>query len=119
MPNARRPDDFLPLKPLAFQILLTLTDGDYHGYAIAQDISQRTSARLQLRPGNLYRELQVQLDEGLIEECPDRRDEGDERRRYYRITRLGHRVARLEAERLRALVADARAARLLKGSGRA
>ena len=115
-----RPDHFLPLKPLAFQVLLTLADGDCHGYAIAQDISRRTSARVRLRPGNLYRVLQALLDDGLIDERDVRgTDSGDERRRYYRITRLGHRVAELEARRLRELVADARAARLLKGSGRA
>ena len=114
---ARDPDALLPLKPVVFQVLLSLVDGERHGYAIVQDIAQRTSARLQMEPGNLYRTLRYMLDEGLIEESGRRpaADADDERRRYYRITRFGHRVASAEAARLAELVADARARRLLKG----
>ena len=113
----RQPDDLLPLKPVVFQVLLSLVDGERHGYAIVQDIAQRTSARLHLEPGNLYRTLRFMLDEELIEES-DRRpapESDDERRRYYKITRFGHRVAAAEAARLAALVADARARKLFKG----
>jgi DNA-binding PadR family transcriptional regulator len=114
---ARDADALLPLKPVIFQVLMSLVDGERHGYAMVQDIAQRTSARLQIEPGNLYRTLRFMLDEGLIEES-DRRpapDADDERRRYYRITRFGHRVAAAEAARLVELVADARARKLLKG----
>lgn len=111
------PEALLPLKPVVFQVLLSLSEGERHGYAIVQDIAERSSARLQLEPGNLYRVLQSMLDDGLIEES-DRRpapDRDDERRRYYRITPFGRRVASAEAARLSDIVADARARKLLKG----
>ncbi|HSC29293.1 MAG TPA: PadR family transcriptional regulator [Vicinamibacterales bacterium] len=113
---ARDPEELLPLRPVVFQVLLSLTGGERHGYAIVQDIAERSAARLQLEPGNLYRTLRFMLDEGLIEESDRRPPPGqdDERRRYYRMTRLGHRVASAEAARLAELVSDARARRLLK-----
>jgi DNA-binding PadR family transcriptional regulator len=104
------PDALLPLKPVVFQVLLSLADGERHGYAIVQDITARTAAKLRLEPGNLYRSLKWMLDRGLLEES-DRRpapDLDDERRRYYRITRFGQRVAEAETARLQQLVADAR-----------
>lgn len=113
----RDPEALLPLKPVVFQVLLSLVEGERHGYAIVQDIADRSSARLQLEPGNLYRVLQSMLDDALIEES-DRRpapDRDDERRRYYRVTAFGRRVASAEAARLSDIVADARARKLLKG----
>ncbi len=112
----RDPDGLLPLKPVVFQVLLSLLDGERHGYAIVQDIAERSSARMQIEPGNLYRTLRFMIDEALIEES-DRRpspEADDERRRYYRITKFGQRVAAAEAARLVELVADARARNLLK-----
>jgi DNA-binding PadR family transcriptional regulator len=109
-PVQRAAHDLLPLRPVVFQVLLSLADGERHGYAIVHDIADRSTARLQLEPGNLYRTLKFMLDEGLIEES-DRRpvpDKDDERRRYYRITRLGRQVAIAEAARLEALAAEAR-----------
>jgi DNA-binding PadR family transcriptional regulator len=113
---ARAPDDFLPLKPVVFQVLLSLADAERHGYGIVQDIASRTTARMQLRPGNLYGSLQQMLDDGLIAESARRpaADLDDARRRYYRVTPLGRRVAVAEATRLAALVRDARARRLLR-----
>lgn len=113
----RDPEALLPLKPVVFQVLLSLTEGERHGYAIVQDIAERSSARLQLEPGNLYRVLQSMLDEALIEESARRPapDRDDERRRYYRISPFGRRVASAEAARLSDIVADARARNLLKG----
>ena len=114
----RDPDTLLPLKPVVFQVLLSLVDGERHGYGIVQDIAERSSARLEIEPGNLYRTLRYMLDEQLIE-LSDRRPppgQDDERRRYYRITRFGHRVASAEAARLVEVVAEARARKLLKGS---
>ena len=112
----RDPDALLPLKPVVFQVLLSLIDGEQHGYAIVQDIAERSSARMEIEPGNLYRTLRYMLDEGLIEESDRRPAPGldDERRRYYRVTRFGQRVAAAEAARLVELVADARARNLLK-----
>jgi DNA-binding PadR family transcriptional regulator len=112
MPTDRRDpvDALLPLKPVVFQVLLSLADGERHGYAIVQDISARTAARMRLEPGNLYRSLKWMLDQGLIEESARRpaADLDDERRRYYRITRLGQRVAVAETARLQSLVAEAK-----------
>jgi DNA-binding PadR family transcriptional regulator len=114
-PNAHI-DRLLPLKPVAFQILLTLAGGERHGYAITQDIAGRTSARMRLEPGNLYRSLKAMLDDGLIEESERRPapDLDDERRRYYRITPFGRRVAAAETARLEQVVAEAKAKRWLK-----
>jgi DNA-binding PadR family transcriptional regulator len=117
MTPPRDPDALLPLRPVVFHVLLSLADGERHGYAIVQDIADRWSARMQLEPGNLYRTLRSMLDENLIEESGRRPAPGldDERRRYYRITRFGLRVAQAEAARLAELVRDARARDLLKG----
>jgi DNA-binding PadR family transcriptional regulator len=106
-------DRLLPLKPVAFQILLSLADGERHGYGITQDIANRTAARMRLEPGNLYRSLKAMLDDGLIEESARRPapDLDDERRRYYRITPLGRKVAMAETARLEAIVAEAKGKR--------
>ena len=118
--RSRAIDDLLPLRPVVFQVLLSLAEGERHGYAIVQDIAERSAARMQLEPGNLYRSLKFMLDEGLIEESERRPIEGkdDERRRYYRITRLGRQVALAEAARLEALAAEARARLISRSSGR-
>jgi DNA-binding PadR family transcriptional regulator len=109
------PDSLLPLKPVVFQVLLSLAEGDLHGYAMVQDIARRTAAKVDLEPGNLYRVLKAMLDEGVIEESERRpaADRDDERRRYYRITPFGRRVAMAEAARLERIVADARARNLM------
>jgi len=112
----RSVDRFLPLKPVAFQILLSLAEGEQHGYAITRDIGARSSAHMQIEPGNLYRSIRTLLDDGLIEES-DRRpapDLDDERRRYYRLTNLGREVAEAETARLEAVVADARRRRWVR-----
>jgi DNA-binding PadR family transcriptional regulator len=118
MPPRDRPDvdRLLPLRPDTFQILLTLAGGERHGYGITQDIAGRTSARMRLEPGNLYRSLRTMLDDGLIEESERRPapDLDDERRRYYRITPLGRRVAAAEIARLEAVIADAKAKKWLR-----
>ena len=112
-----KPEDFLPLKPVAFQILISLADGERHGYGVTQDIANRTAARMRLEPGNLYRSLKAMLDDGLIEESERRPapDLDDERRRYYRITPLGRKVALAETSRLEALVAEAKGKRWVRG----
>ena len=117
-PRRLDPDRFLPLKPVAFQILLSLADGERHGYGITQDIASRTSARLRIEPGNLYRSLKAMLDDALIEESERRPapDLDDERRRYYRITALGRKVAAAETARLEMLVAEAKAKKWARGT---
>ena len=103
---SRLPRSFLPLKPLDLQLLLSLAERERHGYALVQDIAQRTEGLVALEPGNLYRVIKRLLADGLVAET-DRRavpELDDERRRYYRITPLGGRVLAAEVARLQALV---------------
>ena len=112
-----RPDPaaLLPLPSAAFHILVSLAEGDRHGYAIIQEVAARTGGEVKLGPGTLYRSIQRMIDEDLIVESETRPapDADDERRRYYRITTFGRAVARAEAERLSDLVKLARASGLL------
>jgi DNA-binding PadR family transcriptional regulator len=119
-PSSRAAEELLPLRPVVFQVLLSLADSERHGYAIVQDIAERSAARVQLEPGNLYRHLKFMLDEGLIEESDRRPVAGkdDERRRYYRLTRFGRQVALAEAARLEAVAVDARSRLLARTQGR-
>ena len=119
MPRATRPDELLPLTPPVFHLLVALSDGERHGYALMRQVAADTDGALQLGPGTLYGCLQRMLEAGLIAESDRRADPllDDERRRYYRITDFGMRVVTAEAKRLVAAVAAARARRLLpKGS---
>lgn len=110
----RDPDGLLPLTPAVFHILLALAGGKSHGYAIMQEVERLTAGRLTIGPGTLYRSIQRMVLDGLIEELELRVEhEDDERRRYYRLTPFGSRVARAEARRLASLVRAARARRLL------
>ncbi len=108
----------LPLKPLVFQILLVLHDGERHGYSIVKQLAQESSGR-QIAPGNLYRTLRTMMAQGLIEESDSRPDPllDDERRRYFCLTSLGRRLASAEAARLEDLLSSARRRSLLSGSG--
>ena len=101
-----------PLSPAIFHILLSLGEGERHGYALKREISQRTGGRLKLGPGVLYGSINKMLELGLIEESDERPDPhlDDERRRYYRITPQGTAAAKAEARRLGQLVKMARAA---------
>lgn len=111
------PQDLLPLTPPVFHILLALADEERHGYGIMQDVAWQTNGALQLGPGTLYGCLKRMLAAGLVEESDERPDPkmDDERRRYYRMTGLGRRVVRAEAERLADAVSAAKSRRLLAG----
>jgi DNA-binding PadR family transcriptional regulator len=106
----------LPLTPAGFHILLALADGEKHGYAVMQEVAKRSQGKVRLGPGTLYGSIKRMLSEGLIEESDERPDPklDDERRRYYRLTEFGQRVAEAEAERLAGLVDAARAKMLLR-----
>ncbi len=95
-----------PLPPVVFHILLSLGEGERHGYALKREIALRTAGKLKLGPGVLYGSINKMLDQGLIEESDERPDAhlDDQRRRYYRITPHGRKVAQAEAERMRQLV---------------
>lgn len=113
------PEKLLPLKPLVFDILLLLSEREGHGYGIAKALQEEFPSGKRVLPGNLYRTLAGMIERGLIEPAPRRRDgTDDERRRYFRITALGRRIAKAEAERLRARLDSARARRLLSGARR-
>jgi len=107
----------LPLPPATFHILVSLAPGDLHGYAIIQDVEERTAGEVRLSVATLYRTIHKMLEEGLIEESRERpaAELDDERRRYYRLTPLGTAAARAEARRLARLVAMARARGLAPG----
>ena len=113
--SQRDPQNFLPLTPADFNILLALADGEKHGYSIMKEIATQTSGRLHLGPGTLYGAIKRLLEGDLIEESAERPDPAhdDERRRYYRLTDFGQQVAAAEASRLEELVRLARDRRLL------
>jgi DNA-binding PadR family transcriptional regulator len=107
-----------PLPSAAFHILLALTDDDLHGYGIMRHVAEQTAGRMRLGPGTLYSSIQALLEEKLIEEVDLREDAklGHERRRYYRLTSAGRKLARSEAERLADLLRVARAKKILRGA---
>ena len=111
----RRPEEFLPLTPAMFHILLALADKERHGYHIMREVDERTEGNVKLGPGTLYGSIKRMMADGLIEELEDRPDPelDDERRRYYRLTDFGFRVATAEAQRLERIVRSARAKKLL------
>jgi DNA-binding PadR family transcriptional regulator len=121
MANIIDPQSLLPLTPSVFQILLAVSDRERHGYGIMQEVKSQTAGRMCLGPGTVYGCLNRMLGAGLVEESEERPDRqlDDERRRYYRISALGLRVARMEAERLQEAVDAARLKRLLPGVSRA
>lgn len=107
------PTAFLPLSAPVFHVLVSLADGDRHGYAIIKGIADRTDGAQRLGAGTLYAILKRLLDDGLIDEVGMARAHGDDqRRRYYRLTPLGRLVARAEVDRLEQAVASARESRL-------
>ena len=117
MPTAD-PESFLPLTPATFHVLLALADDEKHGYAIMQEVAENTDGQLRLGPGTLYGTIKRMLADGWIEESDERPDPelDDERRRYYRLTDFGQKVARAEATRLARLVSEAKAKRLIAKS---
>ena len=105
----------MALRPVEFQVLLALAGEDRHGYGIMQEAARLSGVAAELEPGTLYRALHRMLAAGWVAESGRRpaADVDDERRRYYRLTPLGRRIASAEAERLARLVAAARTSRLL------
>lgn len=102
-----------------FHILLALADKERHGYEIMREVDERSEGKVRLGPGTLYGSIKRMLSDGLIEEMDERPDPelDDERRRYYRLSDLGRRVAVAEAERLERLVKSARSKKLLSARG--
>ena len=106
----KKPVDFLPLSHTQFHILLVLTKGTNHGYGIMKEIESETRGGFKVGPATLYRSIKRMLEADLIEETDKQPNPGidDERRRYYRLSKFGRRVASAEAQRLAELVKSAR-----------
>jgi DNA-binding PadR family transcriptional regulator len=114
------PEGYLPLTPAVLDIMVALgNEEQMHGYAIMREVRRRTSGKRRLAPGTLYRSLKQMEERGLLEEAEERPEPGldDERRRYYRLTEFGRRVALAEVERLEGLVRAARSQGFIR-SGR-
>ncbi len=109
-PN-KEPQSFLPLTPIVFHILLTLSSQDRHGYGIIKEVEARTEGQVRIQTGTLYQAIKRLLGAGLIREVESKVDPelDDERRRYYALTGLGNKVLNEEALRLERLVNLARA----------
>lgn len=109
----------LPLTAASFHVLLALADEPRHGYAIMQEVEERTGGRVRLGPGTLYGVIKRLRESELIAEDLGGAGDADDRRRVYRLTRLGRDVVEAEAGRLSALVDAARAKSVLPARGRA
>jgi len=113
------PRELLPLSPPVLNILLTLGNRCLHGYAVMQELRKGTGGRETLLPGTLYASIARMVEQGLVEEAPapEGTSSGGPRRRYYRCTEFGRRVARAELERLGSLIELGRSTLLLPEEG--
>lgn len=101
---------FLPLPQAQFHILVALTGGELHGYAIMQAVEQSSNGVVAMGPATLYGTLKRLCESGLTDELNHRPAlSDDQRRRYYRLTALGQNVCLAEADRLARLVRQSRA----------
>ena len=108
--RAPMPESYLPLTPAVLDIMVALGNEELHGYAIMQEVRRRTAGQRRLAPGTLYRSLKQMEQRGWVAQSEERPEPNldDERRRYYRLTEIGRRVALAEVERLEGLVGAAR-----------
>ena len=114
-PRTPAPESFLPLTPVAFEILLALAEGERHGYDVILEIERRTAGRISPNPGTLYRAIDRLVQEGLLTSTTRSLD--GQSRRLFSLSPLGKAVAAAEAARLSDQVLAARTLRLFKGSG--
>jgi DNA-binding PadR family transcriptional regulator len=105
--------EFLPLREPTFFILLSLADGDKHGYAILKDVEMLSSDRMRLSTSTLYEALARLLDQGLVARVmvasdDDAADSHPGRpRKLYQLTNSGRHLLNAETARLKGLVATA------------
>jgi DNA-binding PadR family transcriptional regulator len=99
-----------PLTPAVFHILLALSRGELHGYAIMKEVERDSQRRVPMGAGTLYGSLRRMLDAGLIRESGKRVDPAvdDERRIYYAISAAGRDALATELARYEHLVDLAR-----------
>lgn len=112
----RTPESFLPLTPVAFEILLSLAEAPRHGYDVLLAIERRTAGRMEPNPGTLYRALDRLVGQGLLQTF-ERSGTAGEPRRFFRLSPLGSRVAAAEAARLADQVSAARDLGVLEEGG--
>jgi DNA-binding PadR family transcriptional regulator len=113
--HTESPESFLPLTPVAFEILLALAEGERHGYEVMIEVERRSAGRISPNPGTLYRALDRLVQEGLLTSTV--RSVDGEDRRIFSLSALGKAVAAAEAARLSDQVLAARSLRLFKRSG--
>jgi DNA-binding PadR family transcriptional regulator len=106
-----------PLPAASLHIVLALLDGELHGYALMRRVSDLSDGAVKMGPGTLYGSIKRMLAAGMLSESDERPDPAldDQRRRYYRLTGIGQRAIRAEAERLERQVAVARLQHVLEG----
>ena len=109
-PEHPTPESYLPLHPLEFEVLLSLKAGPTHAYAVVRDIESRQPSWSNIQPTNMYRRIWRLEADGLVESVSAPAEEQDGRRKYFRVTPLGERVAVAEASRLQQLLGAAAAA---------
>lgn len=99
-------EKLIAVTPTIFHILVVLSGGDRHGYAILREVEEIAEGRSKLGPTTLYRSIRTMLEGNLIQELDERPDPelDDERRRYYRLTDLGAKLLRHEVSRLENLL---------------
>jgi DNA-binding PadR family transcriptional regulator len=110
MPEKSDIESYLPLTPAVFHILISLFEGEMHGYAIMEEVKRTTEGRVKMGPGTLYGTIKRLLDAKLVAES-DRRpdpDHDDERRRYYSLTDMGGKVMKAEIRRYAKVLATAK-----------
>lgn len=107
---------YLPLTPAMFHVLLALADVEKHGYAIMKEVEARSEGEVTLSAGTLYGIIKRLLNEGLIVESKRRSAFEDARRRKYRLSDFGRKVALAEAERMEKVLAMARDKKILRGT---
>ena len=102
-----------PMTPAVFHVLLALTGGARHGYAIMQDVREHTDGTLRLGAGTLYGTIDRLIRDGYVREVdgPVAESSRDARRRFYRITPDGRRALDEEVVRLERIVKTARTIR--------
>ncbi len=99
MPKRKRPADLLPLTPRMLHVMLSLTEGPRHGYAIMEEVEECSGGRVRVGPGTLYEALQSLEKKDLVKLSPNKPGD-DPRRRYHKLTSLGRKVLQAEADRL-------------------
>lgn len=103
-----------PLRPSVLHILLALSEHEFHGLGIADQVEEASGGVIHLGPGTLYRSLDEMQEAGLVERADPPSTDTDPRRKYYRITHRGRSILRAEMERFQELVELARARSVLR-----